>query len=295
MRILSFFLLLFCHLFLSNNCFSQEHKTDSLIPTYVSIKYIEEDQRKLLLNYKVKNFIITNHDTLIKIQDVKHTKRNVVAYEYKDSTFLSQYKKIAFAHKKDSDSSKTSMKYWKDPINIFFSKSVKRRTKKKFMRFAKAITDQVDSLSISEVKKVEKSNFIVYYNGDYEYESKLSQRNKTDFYMYWRNNKIYKNAIRIDPNYYFNENLRLYKLKEYFIISLGRFRLSDDLSCENYLSDCYSDNKTLTELDLEIIKYHYSYGICKGIDFETFENIHKESKEFFIKTNSLIYFVHPEN
>jgi hypothetical protein len=43
--------------------------------------------------------------------------------------------------------------------------------------------------------------------------------------------------------------------------------------------------------DLEILKYHYSYGICKGTDLIVFEKNHKDAKET-LKGNSKIEFIH---
>jgi hypothetical protein len=43
---------------------------------------------------------------------------------------------------------------------------------------------------------------------------------------------------------------------------------------------------------LEIIKYHYSYGICKGTNLETFENQHKKAKALLKETGHKLYFLH---
>ncbi|NQY30713.1 MAG: hypothetical protein HRT69_14745, partial [Flavobacteriaceae bacterium] len=50
------------------------------------------------------------------------------------------------------------MKYWKDDIKIFFSKSVSNKTRKKLMSFANSIAKEIDSVNIYETKKVENSN-----------------------------------------------------------------------------------------------------------------------------------------
>jgi hypothetical protein len=46
--------------------------------------------------------------------------------------------------------------------------------------------------------------------------------------------------------------------------------------------------KRIWKKDLEILKYHYSYGICKGTDLIVFEKNHKDAKET-LKGNSKIY------
>ena len=269
-----------------------QHKGDTLRQVYISLKHYKKKYRKPLTRNDSLNFIYRDNDTLILVKNYHRPKGTSVPYEYKDSTFLYYYKKVAFNHKNDSVSKKTYMRYWKDDIRIFFSKSVSKKIKKELMSFGKNIASQVDSLEISEVKKVEKSNYIVYYFGDYDYESRMANYKKSDYYIYWKHNKIYRSSIKIDPKVYFNEQLMIYKLKEYFIKSLGHFKFINDFDCENYFSNCYSPNKKLSELDLELLKYHYSYGICKGTDLETFENQHKRAKEILKQHNQKMYFFH---
>jgi hypothetical protein len=56
-----------------------------------------------------------------------------------------------------------------------------------------------------------------------------------------------------------------------FIRSLGYFYAQPNyLDCTSYFSSCPSDKK-IWKKDLEILKYHYSYGICKGTDLIVFE------------------------
>jgi hypothetical protein len=92
---------------------------------------------------------------------------------------------------------------------------------------------------------------------------------------------------------YFNETLRLYELKKYFIQNLGYFNLINDFDCDSYFSNCYSPNKKLSALDLELIKYHYSYGICKGTDLNTFQEQHQRAKETLEDSDKKIIFFHP--
>jgi hypothetical protein len=83
-------------------------------------------------------------------------------------------------------------------------------------------------------------------------------------------------------------------LRDYFIKSLGYFNLIKDFDCESYFSDCYSANKKLTELDIELLKYHYSYGICKGTSLETFEEQHKKAKEILSNDGHSLIFIHED-
>lgn len=276
----------------SINSYSQ-HKGDVLRHVYISLKQYKKKYKKPLTKNDSLNFIYRDNDTLVQVKNYIKPKGTSVPYEYKDSTFLYYYKKVAFNHKNDSVSKKTSMKYWKNDIRIFFSKSISKNTKKELMSFAKNISSQIDSLKISEVKKVEKSNYIVYYFGDYDYESRMANNKNTDFYIYWRQNKIYRGAIKIDTKVFFNEKLIIYKIKELFFKTLGYFKFIDDFNCESYFSNCYSPHKKMSELDLELLKYHYSYGICKGTDLETFEEQHKKAKELLSKNkNNRMRFFH---
>ncbi len=268
-------------------------KTEHLRTVYMKIKDYKNKYKKQLTKTDSLNFKIINNDTLIKVTNYKSPKGVPVDYEFKDSLFLNYYKKIAFNHKNDSVSSKTKMIYWKKPIKIYFSKSIKGKTKKSFLKFTSYLSKNIDSLNISEVRKVENSNYIIYYKGDFEYESRMYNYKNTDYYMYWNgNNQIYKCALKIDSENNFNEKLRLYNMKDYFFRSLGNFKLSNEFKCESFFSNCYSNQKRITNFDLALIKYHYSYGICKGTDLKTFEEHHKKAKKIMKKKNHKMQFFH---
>jgi len=236
------------------------------------------------------NFQYRNGDTLVLIEDDNRNKTSV-PYEYKDSTFLDVYKKMAFRQAKKRDTTQT-MKYWKDDIKIYFSDNISQKVKKELMSFAKTISSNIDSLNIYRVKKQEDANFTIYYKGSEEYEPKLKAQDKDGYWVYWnRRNQINKAFIKLNPDYFFNDKLRIYKLKQRFIQTLGYFSFSYILDCKNFLSNCYSEEKTLSDIDIKIIKYHYSYGICKGTNLKTFEDQHKRAKES-LKKGHKHFFVH---
>lgn len=279
-------------LFLISNSVLSQHKNDTIWvkKTYVRINDYIGKYKEPLTKKDSLNFIFKDNDTLVLIVDHMKPKGVSVPYEYKDSTFLQYYKKIAFNHKSDSVNNKTTMKYWKDDIRIFFSESVSRKTKKGLMAFAKSIDNAVDSLRISEVKNVKDSNYVIYYFGDYDYETKMTFYKYSGDYSWWQHNRIYKHFIKLDTKKYFSEYLIQSRLRDDFVKSLGYFNLIDDLECESYFSNCFSPNKELTELDIELIKYHYSYGICKGTSLETFEEQHKRAQEIFKETGHHLRF-----
>ncbi|WP_304133266.1 hypothetical protein [Mesonia mobilis] len=81
-------------------------------------------------------------------------------------------------------------------------------------------------------------------------------------------------------------------LKYHFFHSLGYFGNSDKIEPKAYLSSSKKIRK-LTKIDLELLKYHYSYGICKGIGLKAFEEQHRRNKANLKKNpNSIQYILH---
>lgn len=269
-----------------------EHTTDTIRKVYIPLKQYKKNFTEQLTKEDTLNFKFKDNDTLVMTNQTL-TKGVYVPYEYKDSTFLKYYKKIAFKHENGKYSNETTSKYWKKPIKIFFSKDVSKKVRKELMRFASEVSSEIDSLNITQVKKLENSNYVIYYKGGFEYESRMSNFKNSDYYLYWNGkNQIYKNTIRLNIDNLFNDKLKLIQLKNLFFKSLGNFKLINEFECENYFADCHSENKEFSNLDLEILKYHYSYGICKGTDLFTFEEQHAKAKETLKKHNRKINFVH---
>lgn len=271
------------------NSYSQEKKISK---SYISIK----DYKNKLTKKDSLNFLYLQGDTLIQVLNNNYTskKGKAIEYEYKDETFLNVYKKIAFKDDNHLLSKKATTKYWKQNISLFFDKKIPKKTKREFLLFANIIIDEIDSLKIKEVKKLEDSNYVIYYAGGFEYENKLANYKNSDFYLYWNNaNQIYKSSLRINTFDLFNEKLRLYKMRQLFFQSIGYFKFNKDLSCNHYFSGCFSLNNKLSNFDKELLKYHYSYGICKGTDLETFEKQHKQAKEQLKNTGIKIKYFHP--
>ncbi|WP_191859436.1 hypothetical protein [Hanstruepera ponticola] len=289
------FLTIISIVFICNNVTAQHKKQDTLKRVYMSLDSYKNQYKKPLTKNDSLNFMIRGNDTLVLVENYVRPNGISVPYEYKDSTFLKYYQKIAFRTKGiDSIDKKQTMRYWKDDIKIYFSESVSKKTRKNLMSFATKIANEVDSLNISEVKQIESSNCIIYYFGDYEYEPRLRNNKKSDYYISWNgNNQIYRSSIKIDTELYFNEKLIEQKLKELFIGTLGHFSRINNFGCESYFADCYSENKQLTPLDIELLQYHYSYGICKGTTLEKFEKQHQQAKELLKTHNRKMSFYHP--
>ena len=266
-------------IFMSHVSMAQK-KQRTTTKRYLKINHYKKVHNVDNINLDSLEFIIHKGDTLIRHYPKADPNKVLVSFDYRDSTFLNYYTPIAFHNKKKEDSLKSTMKYWRNDIKLFFGKRISKKLKKEFLKFVEVLDQNIDSLSISTVKTLEKSNYIVYSSEDYSYEQKLINSKKSSYWIYWNaDNKIYKASIKLSHEKQFNDQLKLIELKKLFFQSLGNFRFDNRLDCKHFLANCYSPDKKLTELDLEILKYHYSYGICKGITLEAFKNFHKEANK----------------
>ena len=215
-------------------------------------------------------------------------------FEYRDSAFLQLYRTVAFHPSKMTKEGKVYHKYWKKPLKIYVSPSVPKGSKKYLQKLAAELSSGIDSLKIGFVNELNDANFVVFSNGDFDYEPKIA--GKSDYYLYWNGkNQIYKAYIKVDQKVAFNEVLLNNLIRENFIATLGYFTLTDKLKCENIFANCFAPDKSISSLDKELLKYHYSYGVCKGIDLETFNDLHKRANEQK-KNNprSVFQVVHPD-
>ena len=130
-------------------------------------------------------------------------------------------------------------------------------------------------MKISFTNNLNEANYIVYESGNYEYDSNLSGFKDSEFYIYWNGGIINKGYLRINSENQFNDDARHNEIKKIFFRSLGYFQKTKKLSCESYLSTCHNDeNNKIVNLDLELLKYHYSYGVCKGTNLKIFNELH---------------------
>jgi hypothetical protein len=187
------------------------------------------------------------------------------------------------------------MKIWKDEIKIYLDKSVSKSTSKELITFVKYLDREVDSLKISFVKDKEKSNYFIYAVEN-SIEVNLDPRIKgvDGYYLQWsKNQNIINCSLKINIQNNLSKEQLVTKMKINFIRSLGYFYQDyGNSDCMSYFSACKSDQKEFGKKDLEILKYHYSYGICKGTDIETFEKNHFDAKAALKKGNTKLYFLH---
>ncbi|MDT0675948.1 hypothetical protein [Autumnicola musiva] len=248
------------------------------------------------------NFMYRNNDTLVEVSEnffnnigsKRDGKR--VKYEFKDSTFLKIYKNVVYNQSKNS--SNETMKIWKDDIKIYFDSSVPVSHQAILINFSAELSTGIDSLNIRKAASKEDSNLQVYYlngsNSDEQFEPRMADQSSA-YYVYWNGKQqLNKGFIKIDPKKLKNEKYQIAHLKFQFFKILGRFYSSSNLDCKSYLSNCKTIRK-LTTIDQEILKYHYSYGICKGVNLKDFEELHARNKALLKEhPNAQIYVVHNE-
>ena len=247
-----------------------------------------------------KNHVIVDNDTLIFIDNDYKVRGVLVKYEEKDSTFLEIYKDIVYKKYsnpvKDQKQQKEYMKLWKVPIKIYFDDAFDKNLQKTIIDAANNLSSQIDSLKITFVKNIEESNYIIYEMLDEnstKYSFDIKNNQFIDYYMKWNKGKIYEAKLELNLQKYptISKEITANYLLQNFYQTLGRFFTTEKVPCNSMFSICNRNNKVLSEYDLEIIKYHYSYGICKFTDLETFEENHKNAKKA-LKKGNLMEFLH---
>ena len=284
-------------LILSCTSIAQEKKVlEDNVRSYIKIRDYEKLTGKRKSEIPIENYKFRNGDTLVLIPN-NYKFKNSVPYEPKDSTFLEIYKDIVYKkYSKDTiRKKKLYMRLWKKPIKIYFSNSVDERYKKIIKRLSNTINKEVDSLKISFVSDLENSNYVVYeINEDnkYKYSKNLPKNKYIDFYNYWNRSRIYDTKLEINTTKHKNKTVNVNYLIQLFIKSLGHFNTTYKVPCKSIFSKCNSDKKRFRKEDLEILKYHYSYGICKFTGLKIFEENHKKAKEFKKLTGKNMNFIH---
>ena len=222
-----------------------------------------------------------------------------VPYEPKSDSFLDSYMEIVYRKSLYPDSlNKNRMRFWKEPVKVYIDPSVPEQYSNSFKTFAYNLDNLVDSLRIRFVDSADLSNYLIYHVNDQfskEYEPKL-QTSPEGYYVYWEQYyKISKGYLKIDTKRITNPQHIQSLMKWRFYASLGYFNTQDDIPCEDYLSSCFEVDKQLSQNDIEILKYHYSYGICKGTLISKFKEQHKSASASLAKNpNNRYFFAHPK-
>jgi hypothetical protein len=248
---------------------------------YMSIASFREKVSDTLDISKMR-MVIRNGDTLVPYGLTWIEKEHLTKKKYilKDTTFLNLYKSVAF---RAISTYKPQHRYWNEDISIYFGESVPKKHRRYLKRFIKKNLGDLDHLSITTTRNLDASNFVIYYDGDFEYDGRFynDYSKRTRYHSYWKGSVITKVNIKLIPEFFNNEELLLSELLRTFVINLGYFNESYKLGCESVFSNCVEPVKELTLLDKELIKHHYSYGFCIGVNLQTFEEQDDEAREFY--------------
>tara|TARA_R110002049_G_scaffold82223_12_gene209337 strand:- start:2689 stop:3564 length:876 start_codon:yes stop_codon:yes gene_type:complete len=282
--------ILYLLLFMSLAIFSQNNKQIRLIKL--------EDYKKKYPNKKINLntlfYRIHNNDTLVEDNDKRYLNAKSVEYEPKDSLFLEVYKDIVYQKHQISSNKNQHMKLWKEPLKIYFAPSLNQFYRNKIEDAANNLSQNIDSLDIKFVNNINASNYIIYQldeNNSKKYSEDIINNNYVNYYIKWNRSRIYDAKLELNLNKYRNVSRDVIAnfLLVNFYKTLGQFHNTSKVQCESVFSTCNSNEKQLTDFDFEIIRYQYSYGICKFTNLEDFEENHKIAKERISKGEKMIF------
>jgi len=274
----------------------------NLTNSYINYSTYKKAKKEGKMEIDSIGFRMNKNDTLIKVTGFILPKGVKVEYEQKDSLFLETYKNLVYdksnANKQKGSKNTSTMKIWKDEIRVYFDSTVTYKNKKELIRFIKFIDKEIDSLKIKVVSSKEKSNYFIYFlnkPADVDWDNRIKANDGC--YISWNGKQqLYNCTMKINAQIVYNENEQIMLMKKHFVWSLGYFSFLDGRDCKSLLSKCVSVDKELTVEDLALLKYHYSYGICKGTNLESFEDNHSRAKQS-LKSNAQgkFYFYHTIN
>lgn len=278
--------------------YSQDTLSGRQSRVYVNIQLFHEKEIALTQQDSA-DFMFRGQDTLVLVSQefvddlLKLGDNQVkVRYEPKDDEFLEKYKKVVFGKE---DNTKSTLKIWKEDVKIYFDPSVPKTHTAALMDFALGLSAAVDSLTIRQVASKEDSNYLVYYlnnKDDKDFEPRIN-KTTSGYYLNWnRKQELIKGSLKVNTQNITKQPFQIANLKFQFFRSLGFFSEINSRECRSYLSTC-PVIRSLTHEDMEILKYHYSYGICKGTGRKEFEETHARMKEILKSEHrSELYIIH---
>ena len=284
---------------------ASKHKNTSIVHekmVYMTLKEYKKKYKKNITKADSLNFQFKGSDTLILIsnKDFYKNKKGVsVLYQLKDSTFLEIYKDIVYKKYNSfgtiRNGKKEFMRLWQKPLKIYFTPSLNNYYKKKIKKAVKKLT-HIDSLKISFVSNQKESNYIIYQIDDKnknEYSDDIKNKKLVDYYIRWNKGRIYDAKLKINLTENNNNSKKTNGniLVQNFYQTLGRFFTTNKVPHNSIFSNSNTTEKKLTKLDLELLNYHYSYGICKFTSLKVFEENHKKAKEIIHK-GGIMEFTH---
>lgn len=265
---------------------------------YIPIENIRE-KGLILTKQDSLNFHFRDRDTLVLVSPALelHFPEGIrVQIKPQDSLFIEKYKETVYGPRTRRDRNKQSLKIWRNGIRLYFDPSVPKRHQKELLKFAEDLDSKVDSLTISKVRKREDANYLVFYRNsdeDFDLDPRISDK-RSGYYLNWSKNKdITRGSLKINTYAYEDKEAVLKDLKMRFFETLGYFKYSGKLPCGSLLSACRGE-KELSEEDLEILKYHYSYQNCYGIGLKAFKAQHEHRRQRFAEYPYIMMYVsHP--
>ncbi|UAM99670.1 hypothetical protein K8354_07650 [Polaribacter litorisediminis] len=283
---------------------SSRNKNASLMHAsraYMPLHQYKKRHSEIITKQDSLNFRLKDKDTLILISNKKfyQNKQGVsIPYEPKGDEFLKVYTDIVYKKYQNTNNTNQKtreyMRLWKKLIKIYFAPGLHSYYKKAIQQEVKKLSS-IDSLQILYTKNIKESNYIIYQINDENstrYSKEIKGNNALDYYLFWNNGRIYDAKLAINlKNTDEDKKIIGNHLIQYFYQTLGRFFTTSTLPCKSIFSSCTSDSKQLTKQDLELLKYHYSYGICKFTDLKTFEENHAKAKEV-LKNGGQMLFTH---
>lgn len=283
----------FLLIFLGIAGFSQEVREERDVHRYYLPLQEYKKLGKELTQQDSLNFRFHSGDTLVKMPPDYEPKidenRFELNYEYRKPEFLEIYKEVVYWNDKQC------MRLWENEIKMFFDPSIPKKHKDALRDFAAGLSAAVDSLNILEVQKPEDANYHLYYTNSRDtvnYEPKL-KHTKSGYWVYWnKRNRLERGFIKIDTDSVKRPVYQIANLKYQFFRSLGNFGGSDKFEPSGYLSNS-NKIRSLTSLDMEILKYHYSYGKPNGADKKGFEKFHTEIQRIYKKDPSAKIYITP--
>ncbi|QXP78636.1 MULTISPECIES: DUF2927 domain-containing protein [Winogradskyella] len=261
---------------ISISSFSQETDLE-ILRNYQSVNLYEGNIQKDSL--KTKNTIILKNDTLVVVSSKNKDVFNLSYGEINDN-LLKEYKNIVFGNEEKRNNysyKKYEIKLWNSPINLFFHKKVPKYLKQELTSLINEINTNIDSVQINIVNKKEASNYFIYITNSKNKEElhpNINTKRSISYNLQSNGlNHIYSGVLRINLESIYNKEEQIIKLKRLFIGSLGIFHLSDSLKCNNFLSSCYTVNKNLTKMDIDLINFHYKNKFDQKVNLNKFEKI----------------------
>jgi len=196
---------------------------------------------------------------------------------------IGYYMKSAFYFTASNSSYNYRSRQWMVPVKIYFDKDIPRNIKKEVEKFYKNIED-VPNFSISFTNDIDKANYQIKltnaimideaerYGITDEFKARRLFFNGCNYTVISDGSKnIMGCTLKINKKELEDPSILLSKIKQGLFLSFGRFFMINGIQLnESFLSATYENQDTLSLVDLEILKMHYSQIFDESIDASEF-------------------------